>query len=146
MNFLPIYRLLLIRCPRSYNSWSEKKKEREKIFYESEFKSVYPDSQPLQGELYGKVYYFHRKPTGLDADNISKPVWDCLGGLFYDDDKQVKLRTAGVFDFSNNRFHLLNVSGMDGRFLPALLDAIVTEDHVLYIECGPLDQTMFLFG
>ena len=40
-------------------------------------------------ELYGQVFFFTSEGSDLDADNISKPVWDALIGTVYDDDKQI---------------------------------------------------------
>lgn len=69
----------------------------------------------LTGLLYGVVIWFvrgYRPGNEPDADNISKGIWDMLSapkqndapgrqrlGAF-NDDKQVRLRTAGIFDLA----------------------------------------------
>lgn len=54
--------------------------------------------------VYGIVYYFRKEEVGFDADNISKPLWDALESICYDNDKQIRLRLAAVvtMDYHNN--------------------------------------------
>ena len=82
----------------------------------------------------------------LDTDNISKPVWDCLKGFLFDDDQQIKIRTAGSFDLANNDYNVLDFSGLDGAMVVDLLDAFDNEDHVIYIECGLFKNSMLTFN
>lgn len=102
----------------------------------------YPLHIPLTIELYGLIYHFYRRNIGIDADNLSKPVWDGLKGLLFKDDKQVKLRIAGSFDLSANDLTVLDFSGLPGAVINSLLEAIETEDHVLYVECGNFTTDM----
>jgi len=51
------------------------------------FQRYVPAAEYLDGPLYGVVYYFHNVKTDTDADNISKPVWDCLEGLAFANDR-----------------------------------------------------------
>ncbi len=97
-------------------------------------------------ELYGIVYYFFQQNKGTDADNISKPIWDCLKGIMFTDDKQVKLRTAGVFDLSKSDFNIIDMSGIQGEIVVDLIDAFDTEQHVVYVECGILNYSMYKFN
>lgn len=61
---------------------------------------IFPGNDPL----YGIIYYFRKSERGMDADNVSKPLWDALEDVCYIDDKRIRLRLAGVItqDFNNN--------------------------------------------
>lgn len=85
--------------PVSYNSSDSKKRERYKGAIVEAFSRNYNGKVPKfrKGiELYGQVYFFTSDGTDLDADNISKPVWDALIGTIYEDDKQIVQRTSTV--------------------------------------------------
>jgi hypothetical protein len=96
----------------------------------------------LTEELYGIVYYFHRKPTGTDADNISKLLWDSLNTVLFGDDKQIKLRIAGVIP--HQQINVIDTTYMAGPVADALIEAILEgQDHVIYMECGKLNDDLF---
>ena len=85
--------------PFSYNSTDAKKRRRYKNIIVEAFFRNYNGKVPRfrKGvELYGQVYFFTSEGTDLDADNISKPVWDALIGTAYEDDKQIVHRTSTV--------------------------------------------------
>lgn len=137
--------------PKAYQGSKTFKSSSAKATYINELaKSLLPDDVLLEpyteGDLYGVVYYFTKKYTGTDADNISKPIWDCLKGILYSDDKQIKLRRAGIFNFSENDFNVIDFSGIDEQVFGVLLDAFGTDDHFVYVECGRLDFNMFQFN
>jgi len=101
--------------------------------------------------LYGIVYYFYKKNTGTDADNISKPLWDCLTGFLYSDDKQIKLRVAGCYDLSSssqNQLTDLDVTGLPDDIRDELLEALSvgTAPYVVYVECGAFRNDMIRFN
>ncbi|WP_338876519.1 RusA family crossover junction endodeoxyribonuclease [Spirosoma sp. SC4-14] len=100
------------------------------------FQASCPQHSPLSTDLYGLVYHFFRRDIGIDADNLSKPVWDTLKGLLFDDDSQVKMRIAGSFDLLVNDLAVLDFSGLPGGIINTLLEVLETEEHVLYAECG----------
>lgn len=108
----------------------------------------------LTETLYGIVYYVAQRyhpATDADADNVSKPVWDALEGVAYDDDKLVRLRIAGVIAPSSpsgvTSLADLNLTGVPGDVADMLTGFIAAgEAHILYIEIGPLHPTMFRFG
>lgn len=54
----------------------------------------------------------------------------------FEDDKQVKMRIAGSFDLTVLDLNILDLSGLPGEIVTKLLDALETEDHVLYVECS----------
>jgi Holliday junction resolvase RusA-like endonuclease len=90
----------------------------------------------FNGELYVRITYFHAKKTGLDVDNIPKPILDALIGIVYDNDSQISqclLTKVSQKDYSLE----------EKSFLPEVyeyLDNLLAQDHehVLYIEVGPL--------
>lgn len=92
------------------------------------------------------VYYFHRQDTTLDADNLSKPVWDALRGAGFADDNAVKLRVAGIIDLDNPALAVVDLSNVPDPVAQELLRVIGEEEHVLYIEFGPLAGSLFRFG
>jgi len=98
----------------------------------------------MNEDLYGIVYYFRKKDTGTDADNISKPIWDCLNGFLFNDDKQVKLRTSGIIDISQE-FNIIDFSNLREEIVAEIAEAVDTKDHFVYIECGLLYKSMFKF-
>jgi len=98
----------------------------------------------MNEDLYGIVYYFRKKNTGTDADNISKPIWDSLNGYLFKDDKQIKLRTSGIIDISNE-LNIVDFSNLRGEIVAEFIEAIDTTDHFVYIECGYLENSMFKF-
>lgn len=133
--------------PKSYNSWkiNSKKGQNYLTSIRISFNNFNPIFTKKTGDLYGIAYYFHTKNSGTDADNISKPIWDCLTDFLFEDDRQIKLRIAGCFDLSNKDFEILDVSGVSGNVVSELVDAIANEDHILYIECGNLRDDMYKF-
>ena len=141
-----MHSFILKKKPHSFNANRGKKKDNYIAHIRGSFKSFYSEHTRLNGDLYGSLYYFYKKDLGLDTDNLSKPIWDSLSDFLYQDDKQIKLRIAGSFDISKNDFKILDISGLPGNLLTALLDAFDTEDHIVYIECGILHHSMYKFN
>ena len=102
--------------------------------------SVYAD------ELYVTLYYFFKTDLSLDTDNLSKPVWDCLSGVLFNDDKQIKMRVVGSFNLSKGDYSIIDFSGLKSEIMSELFDAFENEDHVVYIECGKFDPSMYRFN
>lgn len=130
-----MYSFIVSTQPKSHNS-------RKPLIYQNRlkvaFSASYPVHIPVKTDLYGLVYHFFRRDIGIDADNLSKPIWDALRGVLFDDDKQVKMRIAGSFDLSTNDFTTIDISGLSGSMITTLLDALQeeTHEHILYVECG----------
>jgi len=143
MNRNQMLAFICIKRPLSINA-------RNKTRFQEEIRRAFSDSysnlSPREGLLYGTVYYFHTVPRSLDADNLSKPVWDALKGLTYNDDSQIRLRHAGVIDLREVEFKSFNLSKIPDTVANALLDVLGTEPHVVYIELGPLQDDMYEFG
>lgn len=121
------------------------KKAKYKSDIEASFRRFHPTHVTLTEDLYGTLHYFFRKDLDSDADNLSKPLWDCLEGFLFIDDKQVRIRTAGTFDLSKNDFNVLDFSGLEGEIIAELLEAFDNEDHIVYVECGIINNSMFRF-
>ncbi|GAB4045083.1 RusA family crossover junction endodeoxyribonuclease [Spirosoma litoris] len=134
-----MYSFIVNAQPKSYNS---RKPQNYQRLIVSAFKENYPAHAPLEIELYGLIYHFFRRDIGIDADNLSKPIWDSLKGVVFDDDKQIKMRIAGSFDLTANDFTVIDFSGLPGKDIGLLLEAIETEEHVLYVECGSFTMDM----
>jgi len=98
-------------------------------------------------KLYGIVYYFHKRKTELDADNLSKPIWDALESILYNDDKIIKLRYSGVYDINHNTIKL-DITKMPQNIYCDLLEYIddVKCDDLLYIELGILNDSLYIIG
>jgi len=118
--------------------------------YETEIKTAFRKYWPLtpvqQGQFYGIVYYFHKKPNQIDADNLSKPVFDALKNELYVDDKHLRIVRSGVFDLKSANFDLIDITKMPDNVIPEFLAALDSSDHILYVEIGDLSYGMFEFG
>lgn len=141
-----MYSFILRQKPNSYNSNKGKKKDIYTAKIQSAFKQFYPTHTILTNELYGTFYYFFKRDIKIDTDNISKPIWDGLSEFLYKDDNQIRLRIAGSFDVSINDFNVLDTSGISGEVLVELLDALDTEEHFLYVECGDFHHSLLKFN
>ncbi|WP_164851435.1 RusA family crossover junction endodeoxyribonuclease [Larkinella soli] len=137
-----MYSFILPRKPKSYNTLNTTKRRDYTQALQNALTRYHGTINPLKGNLYGLVYHFFHKDSGLDADNLSKPVWDCLKSILFDDDKQIKWRTAGSFYLQSHDITLIDFSGIPSLIITDLLEAIETEDHILYVECGRFDISM----
>ena len=98
----------------------------------------------LEGELYGIVYYFVNRKTDMDADNISKPIWDSLEGIAYADDKIIKMRYSGIYNL--REISQIDISNIPDVVFNDFMQSIDNEDHILYIELGRYNHNMFKFN
>ena len=135
------------RQPKAYQGSKTFKSATSKTNYISELetslKQLNDDNALLTGELYGVVYYFRKKPTGTDADNISKPIWDCLSGILFDDDRRIKLRISGILDIPTGDINIVDLTGLRGEVFAEITAALGVTDHFVYIECGQLNNSMY---
>ena len=101
------------------------------------------------------MFYFvrHYDPRRHgDADNVSKPTWDALEGLAYDDDHRVRLRIAAVIEMEPEEDGYPSIQGLDLSAVPvAIADRLLEfvesdEDHVVYVELGAVTSEMLTFG
>jgi Holliday junction resolvase RusA-like endonuclease len=149
-----MYCCLLLRRPLAFNKWRPESTigQAYRTDIRTAFTTRYGSLPSLTGNLYGLVYCFYRSYnvfTDADADNISKPVWDCLGSNFlYEDDKQIRFRIAACYDLAKNQLTDLDVTGLPDDVRDALLNALTdeAEKQVVYIECGVFDNEMIRFN
>ncbi|MCL2144761.1 MAG: RusA family crossover junction endodeoxyribonuclease [Endomicrobia bacterium] len=138
------------RQPKGYQGSKKFKSNAARDSYinglEKAFKQSNPAAALITGDLYGVVYYFQKKHTGTDADNISKLIWDCLKGIVFKDDQQIKLRTAGIVDISKGDLNVIDFTNVRGEIIAELIEAFDTADHFTYIECGLLNKSMYKFN
>lgn len=129
--------------PFSYNSSDNKKKDKYVQLIRDTFDKEYNGKVPKYrkgNELYGQVYFFTSEGTDLDADNISKPVWDALEGLVYDNDKQIVMRKSTVI--YKAKHDLIALDGNSERAADLL--QVIQKNMVkcIYIECGHFKESM----
>jgi Holliday junction resolvase RusA-like endonuclease len=144
-----MYSFVLKRQPKFYNGWnkaSKMSKDNYKKAIEEAFEKFNQISEPLTDELYGVLYHFFKEDKQVDADNLSKPIWDCLRGFLYVDDRQVKLRIAGSFKLSEIDLSILNLVDLSEPIRKELLEAFDNHDHIVYIECGLFNPSMIKFN
>ena len=129
--------------PFSYNSTDAKKKDKYVQLIRDTFDKEYNGKVPKFGkgsELYGQVCFFTSEGTDLDADNISKPVWDALEGVVFENDKQIVMRKSTVI--YKTRHDLIALDGNSDRAAD-LLQAIQSKKvKFIYIECGHFNESM----
>jgi len=130
--------------PRSVNAEKKKMYSRKII---ASFQKYNHKPHPYKNEkLYGFIYYFHKNRTALDADNISKPIWDALNGEAYSDDNQIVFRSAGIIDLLNTEIDEIDVTSLPDDIFKDILDMFDTKQHILYVEIGPYDQALLKLG
>ena len=112
------------------------------------FQKYHADITPSSEELYGFVYYFHKRKTQLDADNLSKPIWDALIETAYGDDRQIRFRSAGIFNLAADGIGELDLTNMPDYILGDFLEMIDNDDekHILYVEFGKFNYDLIQFG
>jgi Holliday junction resolvase RusA-like endonuclease len=129
--------------PRSVNAKGTAK-FKEKIV--DSFKYYYPENNIYYEEaVYGISYYFHKRKTDLDADNLSKPIWDALSSVIYSNDKIIKLRYSGVYDI-NNLITEFDLTKIPKNVYIDFLDYIEKYEHIVYIELGKLKNELYIMG
>ena len=140
---------VLPRKPLSYNAFRDASR---KASYTSALRDSYLAAgghpHAVTAPHYGIVYHLHRPDDPTDADNISKPVWDALRRVAYEDDALVELRIAGKLRIGRGLPATLNLTGVPRDALRRLtvLAGKQSTDHMLYVELGTLRSAMFAFG
>ncbi len=129
--------------PFSYNSTDSKKKDKYIQLIRDTFVKEYNGKVPKYRkgyELYGQVCFFTSEGTDLDADKISKPVWDALEGLVYDNDKQIVMRKSTVI--YKAKHDLIALDGNSDRAADLLQVIQRKMVKCIYIECGHFEESM----
>lgn len=93
-------------------------------------------------EIYGIVYYLRLRSYGIDADNVSKPLWDSINTTYYDDDRQIKIRIAGVLTLDNfNTFRLKRFNSLrkpDQQKVIDFFSGKLGYKHMLFIQMNDI--------
>lgn len=111
------------------------------------FSFVYPHADPNSTDaLYGIVYFFSARQLAIDADNLSKPIWDALRGLVFDDDRRVELRYAGVISANRTTRQDIRLNHVPGHAADMIIELLGGRENFIYIEIGKLNQNMYQFG
>lgn len=129
--------------PRSVNA---KHTDRFQEHIREAFSAYCTLEEPADNLLYGVVYYFHNQRNQLDADNLSKPIWDALEGIAYKDDLIIQLRHAGIVNLRKTDLTVFDLSRVPDQVANDIIAFAGTKDHILYVEFGPLEAEMFTFG
>ena len=101
--------------PLSYNSRNVNNKKAYSNQIRSAFLRKYKGAVPrfpADEELYARVYFFMSDGVNIDCDNISKPIWDAVRGLVYEDDRNIEFRTASVIDVNIHPFNIIDTSSI----------------------------------
>ena len=140
---------LVIRniVPLSYNS-------KNKGSYQNQIRSAllrkYKGEVPkfsLNEELYGRIYFFTSYGVNVDCDNISKPIWDAMNTILYNDDREIIMRTASVIDVNRHPFTIIDTSSIDSDVAAELMQLLSGANvKCLYIECGKFNESMIKLG
>ena len=96
--------------------------------------------------LYSRIYYFHRRKSDIDADNLSKPILDSLKDIIIRDDSQIIWRSAVKIDLSDS----VSISNEEipEKWYTNLIEVIGDEDieNILFIEIGEIEELEVFFG
>ena len=112
--------------------------------FRAEAEGRFAGREPLQGDLYVRIVWFHRTPTTQDVDNIAKNILDALKGVAFADDVAVVQCLTYKVDTSRP-YVLVQEEAPD----PAALDelnALLGEENVLYVEVGIASARRVHFG
>jgi len=143
----PVQAFLCNYLPRSVQA---KNKKHKALYYKSlvdAYRKYHANTVPSEKYLYGKVYYFHRTKNQIDADNLSKPVWDALEGEAYNDDYQIRFRTAGLFFLGVERIEELDLTYLPEYLIDDFLEMINSDNkHIIYVEFGDFSYDLIRFG
>lgn len=131
--------------PESYNANNTRKniyKKKISSTYNRFFTGKIDDGK----DLYAIVYYFFREDLNLDADNISKPMWDALNDVGYSDDNQIKIRTAVSINLCKYDIIDFDQDNIPSEIAKDLFECLMESDHTLYIEVGTIDNYENIFN
>jgi endodeoxyribonuclease RusA len=101
----------------------------------------------LAGPLYARITWFQLRRAHGDVDNIAKRILDSLKGVaFQDDDDVVRCLTQKAVADASGSFALNTLEIPSTAVLAELQALLGVEDHVLYIEIGPVTDPTISFG
>lgn len=95
--------------------------------------------------LYGIVYLFANYPTRMDSDNLSKPLWDALQGILYQDDVNIRLRVAGIITRDEYDNYPIDPD-WDAQFILEIENFFGSEDkEMIFIQIDDIDVNYYKF-
>ena len=103
--------------------------ERIKVFIKADNPVIIDSTK----KLFCSIYYFHRKKTEVDVDNICKPLIDAFKGMVIDDDNQLFAVLAVKIHVLEDVFTVSN-DGINLEEFDKLLSFINSIDDVVYVE------------
>lgn len=133
--------------PFSYNSSNKYRRARYERSVLNSFMKKYTSPLPSGSELYGYVYYFHNSDENMpDADNISKPLWDALSNIAFDDDRDIIIRSAFALDLRKNDAIEINIGDLP-EDIGIELAEILSEPNsdAMLVEVGTINNKEKLF-
>ncbi len=100
----------------------------------------------LSGPLYVRIVWFQSRWERGDVDNIAKRVLDALKGIvFQDDDEIVWCLTQKTL--TSDRSFAIDASEAPSDTTLSEIEALIgSEQHVLYIEIGPITNLTISLG
>lgn len=140
--------LLAIEIPVSYNNTNTKYLYQDRLTELAKSEVIKQSifwKKSDRINLYARVYYFHKGPRQIDADNLSKPVLDALSEVVYEDDSlvldrqavKVNLREADGYSLSDD---------LPTVWYEKLISSIDRYNDFLLIEIGELQKISVVFG
>lgn len=134
-------------------SWNNKTKQKQQALnrfraqLRQRFQEIYPAQAPIENLLSGDIIWLtSRYDPGKhpDADNISKPIWDALTGLAYEDDKQIRRRSSGIIELSPGTLTELDFTSWPPTLVAAVEQVSVQPGfQLLTISLCPLQFAHF---
>lgn len=100
----------------------------------------------LSGPLYARIIWFQLKTTPGDVDNVTKPILDALRDVVYHDDDQIVRRLTEKAVTSSRSFSMTPSEAPTDTAQSELETLVGTEQHVLYVEVGPVTDSRIAFG
>ncbi|MFD1676822.1 RusA family crossover junction endodeoxyribonuclease [Alicyclobacillus fodiniaquatilis] len=133
-----------LRKAKSYNAGKKKLLRNYEQAIAADFQSTGQVGFGKSGNLYSRVYYFHREHQVADADNISKPILDALTGHAYADDKQVIFRSAASLNMEEG--FVIDYTNLSSDLVADITNAVLQGKSIIYIEVGAFSNDFIQFG
>ena len=100
----------------------------------------------LSGPLYARIIWFQRDWEPGDVDNIAKRVLDALKGIVFRDDGEIAWCLTQKAVTTSHGF-AIDASRAPSDTMQAEIEALISfEQHVLYIEIGPVPDLTISLG
>ena len=102
---------------------------------------------PVYGDIYSKIVYIHTKSSGVDIDNISKPLVDAFKGIMYPDDNIINHRICSKINIDDYESYEFQLDLLPTDVFEKLDELISNKSpHIVYFEIGLFSPKMIFFG